>query len=82
MPCVSLNQSSRNTLASLIVEDPSISVEIDLVNSKIKVGDKDFLFDIREGARDSLLNGKWDPIDELLSKSEDIEKVSTSLIYK
>ena len=82
MPCVSLNQSSRNILASLIVEDPSISVEIDLVNSKIKAGDKDFLFDIREGARDSLLNGKWDPIDELLSKSEDIEKVSTSLIYK
>ena len=69
-------------MASLIVEDPSISVEIDLINSTIKVGDKDFLFDIREGARDSLLNGKWDPIDELLSKSEDIEKVSTSLIYK
>ena len=82
MPCVSLNQSDRNTLAILIVEDPSISVEIDLVNSTIKAGDKDFLFDIRKGARDSLLNGKWDPIDELLGKSEDIEKVSTSLIYK
>ena len=82
MPCVSLNQSDRNTLAILIAEDPSISVEIDLVNSTIKAGDKDFLFDIRKGARDSLLNGKWDPIDELLGKSEDIEKVSTSLIYK
>ena len=33
------------------------------------------------GARDSLLNGHWDPLDELLGAAEQIDEVSKSLPY-
>ena len=82
IPCVSLNQHNRQILADLIEGNPEVTVEIDLLDSKIHAGDIEFRFDIREGARDSLLNGKWDPIDELISKGKDIERVAGSLIYK
>lgn len=82
MPCVSLGQSNRDILANIIETNPLIQVEIDLVSRKIHADDTQFAFDIRKDARDSLLNGKWDPIDELLSKSTEIERISTSLIYK
>ena len=82
MPCVSLDQSGREMLATIIDSNPELSLEINLVDRKIHAGDSEFCFDIREGARESLLNGKWDPIDELISKGKDIERVAGNLIYK
>ena len=82
MPCVSLDQSDREMLATIIDSNPELSLEIDLVDRKIHAGEKEFGFEIRDGARESLLNGKWDPIDELISKGKEIEKVAGNLIYK
>jgi 3-isopropylmalate/(R)-2-methylmalate dehydratase small subunit len=65
----------------MIESDPKLELKIDLVNSEIIAGDTHFAFDIREGARESLMNGKWDPIDELLSNGSSIEKVANSLSY-
>lgn len=81
MPCVSVDEAGRNKLATMIESDPKLELKIDLVNSEIIAGDTHFAFDIREGARESLMNGKWDPIDELLSKGSSIEKVANSLSY-
>ena len=36
---------------------------------------------LRAGARDSLLNGAWDPLDELLGSNNSIEEVNKSLSY-
>ena len=81
MPCVSVDEAGRNKLATMIKSDPKLELKIDLVNSEIIAGDTHFAFDIREGARESLMNGKWDPIDELLSNGSSIEKVANSLSY-
>ena len=81
MPCVSVDEDGRNKLATMIESDPKLELKIDLVNSEIIAGDTHFAFDIRDGARESLINGKWDPIDELLSNSSSIEKVANSLSY-
>ena len=82
MPCVSLDQSDREMLATIIDSNPELSLEIDLIERKIRAGETEFGFEIRDGARESLLNGKWDPIDELISKGKEIEKVAGNLIYK
>ena len=82
IPCVTLQQSERNSLAEIIESTPSTEIKIDLVNREIVVNEIRFTFEIRDGARESLLNGKWDPIDELLSKGEDIQKVASSLSYR
>ena len=82
IPCVTLQQSERNRLAEIIESTPDTEIKIDLVNREIVVNEIRFTFEIRDGARESLLNGKWDPIDELLSKGEDIQKVASSLSYR
>jgi len=81
MPCVSVDEASRNKLATMIESDPKLELKIDIVDSEIIAGDTHLAFDIRDGARESLINGKWDPIDELLSNSSSIEKVANSLSY-
>ena len=81
MPCVSVDEAGRNKLATMIESDPKLELKIDLVSSEIIAGDTHFAFDIREGARESLMNGKWDPIDELVSNGSSIEKVANSLSY-
>ena len=68
-------------LASIINENPELNHEIDLVNREIVSGESRLAFKISEGARESLLNGKWDPLDELLENSDQIEQVSSTLSY-
>ena len=81
MPCVSVDEDGRNKLATMIESDPKLELKIDIVDSEIIAGDTHLAFDIRDGARESLINGKWDPIDELLSNGSSIEKVANSLSY-
>ena len=81
MPCVSLDEEGRSKLATMIESHPELKLKINLATKEILAGDINFTFDIREGARESLMNGKWDPIDELLSNGSSIEKVADSLSY-
>jgi 3-isopropylmalate/(R)-2-methylmalate dehydratase small subunit len=81
IPCVSLDEEGRSKLATMIESHPELKLKINLATKEILAGDINFTFDIREGARESLMNGKWDPIDELLSNGSSIEKVADSLSY-
>ena len=81
MPCVSLDEEERSKLATMIESHPELELKINLAAKEILAGDINFTFEIREGARESLMNGKWDPIDELLSNGSSIEKVANSLSY-
>ena len=36
---------------------------------------------MRAGARDSLLNGAWDPLDELLSANQEVDQIAPNLAY-
>jgi 3-isopropylmalate/(R)-2-methylmalate dehydratase small subunit len=81
IPCVSLDEEGRIKLATMIESHPELELKINLAAKKILAGDLNFTFEIREGARESLMNGKWDPIDELLSNGSSIEKVANSLSY-
>ncbi len=81
MPCVSTEKESREKLAAAVETDPTLEVTVDLNSLQIKFGDQTIPCDIRSGARDSLLNGHWDPLDELLGAAEQIDEVSKSLTY-
>jgi 3-isopropylmalate/(R)-2-methylmalate dehydratase small subunit len=81
IPCVSLDEEERSKLATMIESHPELKLKINLATKEILAGDINFTFGIREGARESLMNGKWDPIDELLSNGSSIEKVADSLSY-
>ncbi|MFL2938609.1 MAG: 3-isopropylmalate dehydratase small subunit [Opitutales bacterium] len=81
IPCVSMSEDHRQHLGGLLSGNPDISVTIDLGDLQVRAGDDLFPVDLRAGARDSLMNGMWDPLDELLLKSEQVDQLSKSLHY-
>lgn len=81
IPCVSMSEDHRQHLGGLLSGNPDISVTIDLGDLQVRAGDDLFPVDLRAGARDSLMNGMWDPLDELLLKSEQVDQLSRSLHY-
>jgi 3-isopropylmalate/(R)-2-methylmalate dehydratase small subunit len=81
IPCVSMSEDHRQHLGGLLRGNPDIPVTIDLGDLQVRVGDDLFPVDLRAGARDSLMNGMWDPLDELLRKNDQVDQLSKSLHY-
>ncbi len=81
IPCVSVDADNRAKLARWIDENPRIQITVDVDLLQVKAGDLILPCDMRAGARDSLLNGSWDPLDELLSAKSDIDNVAQQLAY-
>ena len=50
-------------------------------NRRVKVGSVDVPFSIKEGARESLLSGRYDTLNELLEGDSDINAVVSKLEY-
>ena len=81
IPCVSMSADHRLNLSNLLSENPEIPTVIDIVGLKVRVGGVTLPVELRAGARDSLMNGMWDPLDELLRKKEQVDQLSSSLHY-
>lgn len=81
MPCVSLPDDDRDRLGSMINENPNLEVIIDVLNLQVRAGDFSISCELRQGARESLLNGSWDPLDELLESNQSIQDVHNRLAY-
>ena len=81
IPCVSMDAAHRSTLAEWIVNNPSSEVTVDIDLLQVRAGDLALPCEMRPGARDSLLNGAWDPLDELLSASSEVDQVAQQLAY-
>jgi len=79
--CASVSESDRRILASAIEDEPGIKIIIDLENKQVRFGSKSVPFEIKEGARESLLNGSYDPLDELLEGAEHTDQVAQNLAY-
>jgi 3-isopropylmalate/(R)-2-methylmalate dehydratase small subunit len=81
IPCVSMDATHRSTLAEWIKSNPSVEVTVDIDLLEVRAGDLTLPCEMRSGARDSLLNGAWDPLDELLSASSEVDQVAQQLAY-
>lgn len=81
MPCVTASKDDLAGLRAAISEDPSVEISIDLEAKEIRYGDQTITCDIREGARNALVNGKWDPIQDLLDGADEVAGVVSNLAY-
>ncbi|MBL62037.1 MAG: 3-isopropylmalate dehydratase small subunit [Opitutae bacterium] len=81
IPCVSASKEDRDKLIAAVEANPQLDVTIDLVDLKVRFGEDSIPCEIREGARDSLLNGRFDPLDELLDGNEQVNAVAQRLSY-
>ena len=81
IPCVAMDSENRASLAQWIEVNAGSQVTVDVNLLEVRAGDLSFPCQMRAGARDSLLNGAWDPLDELLSASPEVEQVAKQLNY-
>jgi 3-isopropylmalate/(R)-2-methylmalate dehydratase small subunit len=81
IPCVSLDRASLRALASSVEADPGLVVTIDLRNQSVRAGAASFPLSIKPGARDALLNGRWDPIGQLLEGADQVRARAAALPY-
>ena len=81
MPCVSASKEDRDKVVAAVEANPQLEATIDLVDQQVRFGEDSIPCEIREGARDSLLNGRFDPLDELLEGNEQVDAVAQRLSY-
>jgi 3-isopropylmalate/(R)-2-methylmalate dehydratase small subunit len=82
MPCVIATTSDVAALRSAIESDPATELKIDLETMRVSTsGGLDFPVTMPDSARDALISGRWDPIQELLDNEAAIEARAAELRY-
>ena len=81
MPCLSMNEPDRKKLTDLVAGNPEAELKLDLIECKLRSENLVLPFTLNEGARDSLIRGMWDPLEELIEANSEIERVSKTLNY-
>ena len=82
MPCVIASAADVATLRAAIEADPATTVTIDLSHLKVRTsGALDIPVTMPESAREALLSGRWDPIQELLNHAAAIDAKARELHY-
>ena len=79
--CVIASDTDRGIIAREIDKQPDLDITIDVENHKIWYGDQSVPCEIKPGARDSLLSGNYDPLDELLVGADEVSKTAGALPY-
>lgn len=79
--CVTATDADREVLAKAVKMDPAMEITIDVRDHKVWFGDQYITCDMRPGARDSLLKGNYDPLDELLEGSHSVAATADQLPY-
>ena len=79
--CVIASDTDREILAKAVELNPDLDITIDVKDHKIWFGDQSVPCAIKPGARDSLLSGRYDPLDELLQGADQVAGTAAALPY-
>lgn len=81
MPCMSLPRADIREIAAAVQADPQLEIIVDVEKNAVIAAGKTYGATIRESARQGLIEGRWDPIAELLEGQVQTEKVAERLSY-
>ena len=81
IPCMSLSRDEIHEIAKAIEANPQTEIEIDVENKTISAAGKTYVATLRDSAHRGLIEGRWDPIAELIDGKPQIEKVADRLAY-
>lgn len=82
MPCVVATADDIAALRQAIEANPQMEITIDVVNLRVRTGSGlDFAVKMPDSAREALVSGRWDPIQELLDNNTAIESTAKKLHY-
>lgn len=82
MPCVIASAADIAALRDAVENDPATIITIDVDALRVRSsGGHDFAVTMPDSARDALVSGRWDPIQELLDSESAIEAKARELHY-
>ncbi len=81
IPCATASREDIAKIAAAVEADPRTEVVIDVANQEIRFAGQTVPAAFRETARDALVNGRWDPIGELLDGLPSVKATATKLPY-
>jgi 3-isopropylmalate/(R)-2-methylmalate dehydratase small subunit len=81
MPCVTLAEADLAKLAAAADADPSLEVTVDVQAKEVRYGKMVLSADIPDTAHTALVNGRWDPIGELLEGASNVDQTASRLPY-
>jgi len=81
IPCLTTGERAVAELMEQIERDPALPVTLDLVAGRITAGDLVFPVALPDGARQQLVEGRWDTIAELLEAKDAVAAVAARLPY-
>lgn len=77
--CVCAGRESLEKISAWIAENPGKEIEVDVENLCIKLDEQSVPVTLPAAVRDALINGRWDPIADLLENAEKINALSDKL---
>ena len=66
IPCAIATRADIARVAAAIEANPQAEIVVDVARQEIRVAGQTVPAEVRPAARDALINGRWDPIGELL----------------
>ncbi len=81
IPCVTMDKSAREKLIALVETDPDTEIIIDLEDLKVICANNIFNINMKQSAREAFLAGTYDPLDNLLSTTDEISRIAAKLGY-
>ncbi len=82
MPCVMASAADIVAIRDAIETDPTVEVTIDVKDLKVRTSSGlDIPVTMPDSAREALLSGRWDPIQELLDNDAAIDRKASELHY-
>ncbi|HTB81581.1 MAG TPA: 3-isopropylmalate dehydratase small subunit [Opitutaceae bacterium] len=81
IPCASVSREDIAKIAAAIEANPQTEVVIDVAAQEVHFAGQKVRAAIRDAARDALVNGRWDPIGELLEGRAAVAVTSGRLPY-
>jgi 3-isopropylmalate/(R)-2-methylmalate dehydratase small subunit len=82
MPCVMASPADVVAIRDAVEADPNTEVSIDVQALRVRTsGGLDIPVTMPDSAREALLSGRWDPIQELLDNDAAIDAKAHELHY-
>lgn len=81
IPCVVADEADVRALQDLVEQDPTVAVTVDLPGLRVTAGPLSFAVRMPDGARQQLVEGRWDTTGELLAGRDAIAATAARLPY-
>jgi 3-isopropylmalate/(R)-2-methylmalate dehydratase small subunit len=81
LPCLVAGREDIAAMAAAIEADPTLEITLDIAAQEIRFGGRKVKAATREAARDALVNGRWDPIGELLEGLPAVRRLAAGTEY-